>query len=73
MCHNSGEKVVEKIVLRRARICLGNTETIVLQRFTIVIRLSSKPHWSGNIRSLPIRLRQFNATAMRRLATQNIS
>jgi len=36
-------------------------------------RTSSKPHWSGNIRGPLIRLRQFNATAMRRLATQNIS
>lgn len=39
----------------------------------IVARLSSKPHWSGNIRGPLIRLREFNATAMRRLATQNIS
>jgi len=28
-------------------------------------RTSSKPHWSGNIRGPLIRLRQFNATAMR--------
>lgn len=34
----------------------------------IVARLSSKPHWSGNIRGPLIRLREFNATAMRRLS-----